>query len=75
MRTYLIREIHDWDMDLDGVTFCFVDDDLEPHPMSDHDSLESAIKAHPALNWHILSDEERLADEIAGDVLAFGTNQ
>ena len=65
MRTYIIREIPEESR----VSFEFSVDALPVQPIADYSDAESAMRAHHELPWHEVTDAEREADEISGDVL------
>ena len=65
MRTYIIRE----NPETFGVSVAFSVDAMPIQAIADYSDAESAIRANSELDWHEVTDEEREADEIGGDVL------
>ena len=66
MRHYQIREVPD---ESRVVIEFWTDADARPVAFADYPDAQAALEVHDDLAWHVVSEEEREAEEIGGDVL------
>lgn len=67
----IIYQIRD-NVDGDGVSVEFAEDNLEPHTMDHFTSIDLAKTRYATIAWRDLDDCDREAEGIDGDILAIG---